>query len=354
MKKQYIKPPFLTTSFSESGKGAKRRFANILTTKRRKAGAVLIAATLTGVLCFGALVACEKKQNETLGSLNDGGIQLNESGLYKSIDDAVHAALLEERDSYAETEFFAEGHIMLGVKTISDGSGGPEAGAEAYAITSVGGYSFMNDMFIKDAGSGAIPAVIVLKTEDGGETYAPEEIRWPMDGSYYEESIKEMFPEEYHDKVLSAQDYYSELIEQEHEQAREYLKVIGREAEIGDYIDLNAVLPDMNTEASNYLLSIKSGKDLKVGLPEDMYGFPLWKFPMYQGTHEYIQDGKRYIYETNWEGDKSGGAMHYTVYNEDGDIVVAYNFMVDGEKVLLSTTQRQTDGDESVITNYCY
>ena len=330
-----IKPPFLSTSFSESGKGAKRRFANILSTKRRKAGTVLIAATLTGVLCFGALVACEKKQSETVGSLNGENIQLNESGLYRRIDDAVHAALLEGRDSYAEVEFFAEGHILLGVKTIADGTGGPEAGAEVYAITSVGGYSFMNDMFIKDAGSGAIPAVIVLKTENGGGTYAPEEIRWPKDGSLYEESIREMFPEEYHDIVLSAGDYYDELIEQEHAQAEEYLKIIGRVAEIGDYIDLNAVLPDMDTEASNYLMSIKGTEDYGRASAY-MEDFPIWKFPIYQGTHEYIQDRKRCIYETNWEGDKSGGTMHYTVYDENGKIILGYRFIVDGEKVTFS------------------
>lgn len=342
MKKQFIKPPFLTTSFSESGKNAKRRFANILTTRRRKAGAALIVVAMVGVLCFGALVACEDKPSKSLGTLNGENVQAGESSLYRSIDDAVHAALLEEREGYAETEFFAEGHILLGVKSIADGNGGPDAEAEVYAITSVGGYSFMNDMFIKDAGSGAIPAVIVLKTEDGGETYTPYEIQWPKDGSYYEESIKEMFPKEYHDKVLAAQDYYSELTAQEHEQAREYLKNIGRGATIGEYYDLDPELPDMNTEASNYLLSIKGNEDFGLASAY-MEDFPICRFPIYQGTHEYIQDGERYIYETNWEGDKSGGVMHYTVYDETGRIRVGYNFEVKGEKVTLRSLDRPVE-----------
>ena len=59
--KKTIKPPFLSTSFSEEGKNAKRRFANILTTKRRKAGAAIVAAALAGTLSIGALVACESR-----------------------------------------------------------------------------------------------------------------------------------------------------------------------------------------------------------------------------------------------------------------------------------------------------
>ena len=34
----YIKAPLLSTSFSENGKSAKRRFENILNTKAKKAG----------------------------------------------------------------------------------------------------------------------------------------------------------------------------------------------------------------------------------------------------------------------------------------------------------------------------
>ena len=334
MKKQFINPPFLSTSFSEGGKGAKRRFSNILSTRRRKAGAAIVAVALMGTLCLGALVACEKKQSEALNRIPDD----QDSGLVTmymspSIENAVHGALLEDSDNYADAEFYAEGHVILGID---------DEGTEilVYTVTSFGGYSFMNDMFIKDTGSGVIPAVIVL--DNFGGMYTPIEIRWPKDGSYYVESIKELFPEEYQDKALSAQDYYDELIEQEHTQAGEYLKSIGRDAEIGDYIDLNAVLPDMDTEASNYFMSIKGTEDF--GLANAyMEKFPIWRFPIYQGTHEYIQDGKRYIYETNWEGDKSGGAMHYTVYDENGKITVGYSFMVNGGNVSFGRLERPVE-----------
>lgn len=329
-----IKPPFLSTSFSESGKSARRRFSNILTTRRRKAGAAVVAVALVGTLCLGALVACEKKQSEALNRTSDG----QDSGfvkvsMYSSIENAVHGAMLEERNSYADAEFYAEGHVILGVD---------DEGAEilVYAVTSLGGYSFMNDMFIKDTGSGAIPAVIALNNFGG--MYTPVEIRWPKDGSYYEESIKELFPEEYQAKALSAQAYYDELMEQEHAQAKEYLNSIGREAKIGDYANLDAVLPDMDTEASNYLLSIKGTEDFGLASAY-MEQFPIWRFPIYQGTHEYIQDGKRYVYETNWEGDKTGGTMHYTVYDENGKIMVGYSFIVSGGKVELGTLQRPVE-----------
>lgn len=57
--KKYITPPCLSTSFSESGRSAKRRFRNILDTRARRIGAAMItvivlAAILAGtVLSFG-------------------------------------------------------------------------------------------------------------------------------------------------------------------------------------------------------------------------------------------------------------------------------------------------------------
>ncbi len=62
MKNKYISPPFLSTSFSESGKKAKDRFANILDTGTKKSGAGIIALAVVTVFAVGALVACKNER----------------------------------------------------------------------------------------------------------------------------------------------------------------------------------------------------------------------------------------------------------------------------------------------------
>ncbi len=60
-----MKTPFLTTNFTESGKRVKNRFANILNTKMKRCGAVvlLLAVLISGVCA--ALVACKREVKTT-------------------------------------------------------------------------------------------------------------------------------------------------------------------------------------------------------------------------------------------------------------------------------------------------
>jgi len=60
----YIKPPALSTSFSESGKRAKKRFDNILNTKVKKTGVIafVIIVMLMGII--GTLVACKNSSKD--------------------------------------------------------------------------------------------------------------------------------------------------------------------------------------------------------------------------------------------------------------------------------------------------
>lgn len=62
--KQYIKPPMLSTSFSESSKGAKKRFENILNTKTKRAGAAVIAVIVLASAIIGASVALKNPSSE--------------------------------------------------------------------------------------------------------------------------------------------------------------------------------------------------------------------------------------------------------------------------------------------------
>lgn len=58
---KYIKPPALSTSFSESGKSAKRRFDNILYAKVKKAGVLAFVAAICVIIMAGCIF--KHKQN---------------------------------------------------------------------------------------------------------------------------------------------------------------------------------------------------------------------------------------------------------------------------------------------------
>ena len=66
-----VKPPTLSTSFSESGKNAKKRFDNILNTKVKKTGAFAFLVVIFIVLSVGALVACNSSSIGIIGG-SDG------------------------------------------------------------------------------------------------------------------------------------------------------------------------------------------------------------------------------------------------------------------------------------------
>lgn len=53
---KHIKTPFLSTSFSESGKSAKKRLGNILSTRKKRFGAVIISVILVAAVAAGAFV----------------------------------------------------------------------------------------------------------------------------------------------------------------------------------------------------------------------------------------------------------------------------------------------------------
>ncbi len=68
---KFVKPPSLSTNFSESGKQAKKRFANILNTKAKKTGVLALMLVLCISVVMTTLVACNNTnyiyKNKSLG-----------------------------------------------------------------------------------------------------------------------------------------------------------------------------------------------------------------------------------------------------------------------------------------------
>ena len=225
----------------------------------------------------------------------------------------VSQVLLDQASSgYLEGECAAEGHIIL--DTVRE-----EEFWKIYTLASVGQYGFCSGHFEKVSGSGAIPTMLTIGQEENGDYYC-HGVWEPMDGSDYADSIKETFPRSLWSKALNADGKYGELRQQEEAYAQAYLESIGREAPIGDYGDFAHPLfteNGMSVEVSNALLTIEK----------------LYPFPMYIGNQEKLEDGVRYVYETDWDHQGDGvGTATYTKYEYDtNQVIQQYVFQVEGD-----------------------
>lgn len=244
------------------------------------------------LFCIFLLTSCNNDVGIIGGADGPTSIIVSE----KSLDAMVSNALLSNnKGKYADGECIAEGHIILGSEIKNDET-------FVYALTMYGEYGFQDNNFVKVSGSGTIPAVIVLS--QNGELIR---IDWPEDGSKNVESIKKLFPKEYHKRVLSIKDNDTEELEkQEKAYAQDYLSKIGREATIGDYGDFEHPLltrMGVSVQVSNMIL----GKNYA-------------NFPHWIGNQEKIEDGIRYVYEMNY--DKEIDQIFLEKYNYENKEVI--------------------------------
>ena len=233
----------------------------------------------------------------------------------ETLSPLVAKAIIQDNENdYLEGECSGEGHMILG----SDLSGGR---LKVYALTMYGNYGFQNDMFIKVSGSGVIPAVLTFERD--GSDYKLLEIEYPQDGAKYTESIKRMFPLKYRSAALHGDSAYNGLLLQERSYAEEYLKSIGRGAEIGEYKDLNIVLLTdlgVSVDVSNELL-----RDGRLG-----------KYPYWIGTAEHLEDGKRHVRSLSYD-ESTEQIIYRTLEAESGKTTEIFAFdAATGEEIMLS------------------
>ncbi len=221
-------------------------------------------------------------------------------------DSLVSEAILSENQGrYTGEECVAEGHRILDME---------EDGTETkiYALTMYGEYQFQNGNFVKGSGSGVIPAVFVFQKDSGG-AYKLSFYEVPEDGSGYAESIEKMFPEELWEICISpTEEVCAELESQEKGYASEYLKALGRTAKIGSYRDFeHPLLTDagISVEASNRLME---NKDIS-------------NYPYEIGNVEVLEDGVRYVYQTDYEPEKERILLTKTEY-DSGKVKEVYIF----------------------------
>lgn len=147
-----------------------------------------------------------------------------------------------------------------------------------------------------------------------------------MDGSEHADSIRRMFPKELHNRVLLARDENDRLslARQQETQASEYLKSIGRTAEI-KLGHVEKQLVNINVEASNKLFSELTKFDPFLNT-----------FPYWIGTKERIEGGVRYIYKTSQDKTDDGyDLITFRKTRDDGTTVEERNYKIDGNEPVL-------------------
>lgn len=206
-------------------------------------------------------------------------------------DQAVTSALFSLGSHYTEGECIGEGHIILGYDDSNKDA------TKIYALTKIGWYGFENNNFVKVSG-GASPAVITLNSD------STVFIEHPMDGSEYKNSIEEMFPKEFHERIFDYSDIDRENLKQQEEKyASDYLSKIGRDAKIGEYSDFEY------TSLTDLGVSVETSNNIEVFYKEHNY------YPSFIGTSEQIENGVRVIYEMSYE--KNQDEIKFLKYNYD-------------------------------------
>ena len=128
------------------------------------------------------------------------------------LEAAIHDAIMDtDAEKMVEgVRFPCESHVILGTETLcavpkADGTGGGDY-LIVYAMVLEQDYVFgETDGQIIDGGGSHMPVAITFKVQ--GDEYILEEYWRPEDGSYYESSIREKFPDDMEEEAMDTQKY---------------------------------------------------------------------------------------------------------------------------------------------------
>lgn len=225
-----------------------------------------------------AITQEEETTAEILDSVAEDTV-LTEDELDRKVTEIIFE---HNKPVFTGEECKAEGHIVLDYE-VHDGT------TTVYALMMYGEYQFQNvDYLIKASGTGVIPVVLTFGEEPDGKEFMTT--TWPDDGSGYNDSIKEMFPEHLWDRTLVIQEEDREvLMKMERAYAEEHLQMTGRDAIIGDYADVE------RTYLTDYGISVDVSNKLNEH-EKDMGPYPGW-----HGSLEKVEDGERYLYSVFYD-----------------------------------------------------
>ena len=271
--------------------------------KGRKIVLIIVSALLAIVLITVLLSSLFAFKQYEYAVDENGGIVLSQ--LDSKLDDAVSQAILSANiNSYASGEFAAESHFVFGVDNKTET-------IKVYLLENYTLFGFKNGFFTDVAG-GRVPVVMSFKVTNSGYELLSRETA--QDGADYTKSIKKLFPTKYSKKVLNGltDEENEQLWNEQKEKAEEYLKSIGRTATVCQYGDIKIVfLSDYGIDDET------SNKISNSGL----------KYDDTIGNHEEIENGKRYVYQTEY--DIKTNQITFTKFEYETNKVVEY-IAVDG------------------------
>lgn len=232
------------------------------------------------------------------------------------INKTIHDVLI--RELYEDDcELMTEAHVILNAE-IKDKE------LYVYMIGGCSEYIFIDHVFRGTSYPASLfPAVAVFPNADDCSNANIDIAHKNVDGEINEDWLKEHFPPELISKARDFRDTKDVIIGQLKEQAKAYLKSIGRSEEmeadttdeqIGDEIGIAETMPK---QAYNTLLEARLF---------DIY-------PAWTGTIETLENNIRYVYETQIEKDSDGNTV--IVFSKklyDGSLIDQQKYQIIGEK----------------------
>lgn len=268
-----------------------------LTSKKKK-------FTITGIICLlvmcGVLLTNGKTINKDESTLLLPIEKMNPQYLDESISKAIIENYVISSDTGAE--FNVESHVILGKNEYDNFT-------EVYVVSTYGGYSFENNIFNLTNVSSNIP--IRIKFSKNKEGYELIESEVAKDGSMYKDSILDMFPKKEAYLALN-NDYTNRLLKEVNKQAKAYVESINRKCEV----TYNYVEKEYIEE-----LALVDSSDMQ----------ELWDYPEWIGNREVLENGKRYIYETQY--DKSLNILTFIKLDENNTQIEMLQYEIGGNKL---------------------
>ncbi len=304
----------------------KTRVANVLRRRTAKIWVIvlaLLAVAVTGVALLTRSAAYPVVASESLDrAIAEQTFAYDRVSMSDLLGDRRYFyAAVSDFVGRSDVECYGEGHKIYGMKENKDGT------LEVYAKCSAFGYGFRDGHLVINTGYSQVPTLIRFEKDDEGN-YIFLSREEPKDGAAYVQSMRELFPRSIADRMLDAtrdldaachNQEAAELSEQSKRYAEAYLQKIGREAEIGDYLDFDfKTLSDcgISDEVANELL--------------ELYG----EYGMYVGNFERIENGTRYVYHLIWNDDGNnignGTVTFMKTRYDDGEEIEKISYQVKG------------------------
>ncbi len=197
----------------------------------------------------------------------------------QSIHETVGKHLYDRAlEKVGDEECVAESHFVVTARGRGDNT-------EAYVLTSIGNYRFVNGALVRLDEMYIRPAIYTVKQNAKG-WYDFVHADFHPAGATTEDAIRQMFVAETAGNVINNLEFFrTDMKKQEEEAAKEYAESLNRDVAITTMEDMELTYLDS--------MEIPEETINKILADSKLLPYPLWI-----GNQEFVEDGVRYVYET--------------------------------------------------------